>query len=127
MDPAYRQKKSKAQNCTLSEVEFIPITYFQKFLDVFEAIEQKISNGGVNFEVFTIGNKVKSEVKEELLVKAEKGERSKAFSSFVTLITGISVEVYSMFESIKSTVMETYGQVDGSDQKDMAFISHTFD
>jgi hypothetical protein len=96
---------------------------FQRFLDVFEAIEQKIKNGGPQFEVFTIGNKVKSEVKEELLIKAEKGERKNAFQDFLSMITSISVEIYSFISALRTCIMETVGELELVDRKDMAFIS----
>ena len=94
-------------------------------MDVFDAIERKVNTGGSQIEVFTIGNQVKSEVKEELLIKAEKGERSKAFSQFLALISSISVEIYAHFDRIKMAVMKTYGEVQESKNLTLEAINQT--
>ena len=110
---------------SIEQCKKMNVHYFSKFLDVFEAIDRKIHNGGTKFEVFTVGNQVKSEVKEEMLIKAEKGERRKAFIKFLDMVSPVCVEIYEIIIMIRTALMETVGEVQENDKRDLETIELT--
>lgn len=88
----------------------IPVKRFENIFDFFKEIESLIKNGQIEFQIFTLGREIKEEVKEEIMIKTEIGERSKAFGGFLDHLSLIGSSIKTYDEVIRNITMETMGK-----------------
>lgn len=88
----------------------IPAMKYNEAFEFFSAIETKLQSDQEPFKIFTMGKEIKKEVKEEMMIKTEIGERNKAFSQFLEILSPLVYDLKKYCEVIKNLIMKTIEQ-----------------
>lgn len=84
---------------------------FNEAFEFFCSIETKLKGEQEPLKIYTLGKEIKEEVKEEMMIKAEAGDRNKAFSQLLEYLLPAALKIWNYCDIIKSVIMKSIGEV----------------